>query len=214
MTMFIKYNINQFAYSNNKSELILEDVCFSIKEGEKVEIAGENGVGKTTLLNLITGVIDNDLRKYARIYENDIENKNINLKSIQSFVPDTPQLLENLNMEDNVQFFSSFWKEERKIYSDKVAQMFKIFHLERYTGKLIRDLSLGTKQKIFISLMLCRKAKIYILDEPFNALDLESQKNLVNYINNDNKAYIIVSHINSSIVHYDQQLRLNAVKRK
>ena len=137
-------------------------------------------------------------------------NRNIevqNINEIHSFVEDTPQLMENLSIRDNMNFFLSLWKEDRKKYKIKFEFFLKMFKLDRYNGESIKNLSLGTKQKVFISLMLSRDVLVYILDEPFNSLDKESQIALSNYINRSTKSFIVVSHDNSKI-NYNREIKL------
>ncbi|CAI2668555.1 hypothetical protein AKUH1B302M_14510 [Apilactobacillus kunkeei] len=93
-------------------------------------------------------------------FNRNIEVQNIN--EIHSFVEDTPQLMENLSIRDNMNFFLSLWKEDRKKYKIKFEFFLKMFKLDRYNGESIKNLSLGTKQKVFISLMLSRDVFVYI----------------------------------------------------
>lgn len=197
MPLLVKYSIEKFAYDISPNFYVLQNIYFSVSNGEKVEIKGPNGAGKTTFLNLITGVLDNNPTQYVEIVDRTL--LNVDIRDVQSFVPDSPHLLENLTVSDNVNFFMSFWNDDKNSYLKRIELFFNMFQLNDFKNKIIRDLSLGTRQKIFISVMLSRNVNIYVLDEPFNALDIDSQNRLAEFINQDDKAYIIVSHINVDI---------------
>ena len=140
----------------------LKDVSFQIKEGKIIGIFGINGVGKSTILKSIAGVIRPDKGKILI----DGEEINSNLYNKIAFVPDVDTYFPHLTIKESFSFMNEFYKnwDNEKAYS-----MLKIFNLT--DDKIISNLSKGNRARVKIILGFAQNAKYILLDEPFSGID-------------------------------------------
>lgn len=166
----------------------LDDVSFQIKEGKIIGIFGINGVGKSTILKSIAGVIRPDKGKILI----DGEEVNPKLYNKIAFVPDMDTYFPNLTIKDTFEFMKEFyenWDEE------KATNMLQMFNLT--DDKMISTLSKGNRARIKIILGFAQNAKYILLDEPFSGIDIfkreEFIKAMVKYISPE-QSIIITTH--------------------
>lgn len=166
----------------------LDDVSFQIKEGKIIGIFGINGVGKSTILKSIAGVIRPDKGKIL------IEGEEINHKLYNKivFIPDVDTYFPHLTIKESLAFMKEFyinWDEE------KAYNMLKIFNLT--DDQMISNLSKGNRARVKIILGFAQNAKYILLDEPFSGIDIfkreEFIKAMVEYIS-PNQSIIITTH--------------------
>lgn len=166
----------------------LDDVSFQIKEGKIIGIFGINGVGKSTILKSIAGVIKPDKGKIL------IDGEEINHKSYNkiAFIPDVDTYFPHLTIKESLEFMKEFyinWDEE------KAYNMLKIFNLT--DDQMISNLSKGNRARVKIILGFAQNAKYILLDEPFSGIDIfkreEFIKAMVEYIS-PNQSIIITTH--------------------
>ena len=148
----------------------LNNINMEVKTGKIVGLLGPNGSGKTTLLKIIAG-----LTRYTsgRLLI-DGEEPGIYTKSIVSFLPDENHLYNWMTIKEIVAFFKDFYKD----FDAKKAEELISF-MELKENNIISSLSKGTKRKLAISLVLSRKAKAYIMDEPFAGIDPSGKRKIV-----------------------------------
>lgn len=166
----------------------LDDVSFQIKEGKIIGIFGINGVGKSTILKSIAGVIKPDKGKIL------IDGEEINHKLYNkiAFIPDVDTYFPHLTIKESFAFMKEFyinWDEE------KAYNMLKIFNLT--DDQIISNLSKGNRARVKIILGFAQNAKYILLDEPFSGIDIfkreEFIKAMVEYIS-PNQSIIITTH--------------------
>ena len=181
----LSYTYNDFC--------ILNDISFSVFQGDFLGIIGPNGAGKTTLFNCILGFLGNysgNIEIFGQNIHKIKHMKNIGYiqqkKSIHSNFPITVKEVVSLPMN----------KIPNK--NEKIDAILKQTHLHKYKNTQIGQLSGGEQQRLRISISLATKPKILILDEPTNELDEESQHifySLLSEINKkDNITIIWASH--------------------
>lgn len=148
----------------------LKDVSFQIKEGKIIGIFGINGVGKSTILKSIAGVIRLDKGKILI----DGEEINSNLYNKIAFVPDVDTYFPHLTIKESFSFMNEFYKnwDNEKAYS-----MLKIFNLT--DDKIISDLSKGNRARVKIILGFAQNAKYILLDEPFSGIDIFKREEFI-----------------------------------
>jgi len=178
-----------FSYQN---KFIIKKASYIFKPGQIHFINGKNGSGKTTLLKLIATFISpthGDI-KYNALNFKDFKIKN---RSDISYVTHLPMLYPELTLGENFKFF-------RKLYNiDKnTIDLRAEFNLSAFNDIQVKKFSRGMKQKASIALSLLSKASIFLFDEPFSGLDLESQdtlrKYIVNLSKNEDKLVFLISH--------------------
>ena len=162
--------IKNVSKSYNGKKKALDNVSFKVNDGEIFAFIGHNGAGKTTLIKSMIGILDFDEGDIL-IDNKSIKTNTIECKKIMSYVPDNPDLYENMKAIDFINFVCDMYEtpyEIRKNNIDKYAKMFEL------TDKLNNDISSfshGMKQKVALIAALAHDPKILIMDEPFVGLD-------------------------------------------
>lgn len=141
---------------------VLDDINFEIAEGSVVGLLGPNGCGKTTLIKILTGLIK-DHTGTVRI---DNEEPGAYTKSIVAYLPDKSYLPDWMKPRDAISYFSDFYADFDK---EKAEKMIRDFGLDE--NQRLKTMSKGQQEKLNLILVMCRRAKLYVLDEPLGGLD-------------------------------------------
>ena len=163
----------------NKSygkKLVLDNVSFEIEEGSIVGLLGPNGCGKTTLIKILTGLIK-DHTGTVKIAN---EEPGAYTKSIVAFLPDTSYLPDWMKPTDAIEYFADFYEDFDK---DKAVRMVTDFGLDPH--QKFKTMSKGQQEKLSLILVMCRRAKLYILDEPLGGLDPAARSAILDLIMNN-----------------------------
>jgi ABC-2 type transport system ATP-binding protein len=199
------FKIKSLSYAHENQKKLFDQVDISIPKYSIVRLFGENGSGKTTLLRIIANVInDKNLT-----YELDFYGEKLSFSDIRKrrvFVPDSPTFYEELTMDQNIKFYNLLFK-YGEAFSKNVYHLCKEFNVYKYLDQPVKNLSLGTRQKLFLSINLSIDADLVLLDEPFNSLDNESRNTLASIINkSSDRTFIIVSHEDSETSLFTHEL--------
>jgi len=172
---------------------VVENINFTVEEGDYLCIVGENGSGKTTLMKALLGL--------QKPYEGTIEMQN--LKGKIGYLPQQTQVQRDfpasvreivISGRQNAQKFKPFYTKEDKQVAKKVMEMLGIKPIE---NKSYRDLSGGQQQRVLLSRALCATQKALILDEPVSGLDPEATENMygiIKRLNDSGTTIIMVTH--------------------
>lgn len=178
-----------------KDVIIFENASFCLPSTGIVVLSGENGTGKTTLLNILTGY-DNDYSgDYDSVHVNEI-----------GYVSQDLFFLEDQSVYNNLDIYDI---DEKKI--DVALDNFGLSYLK---NKKIRNLSGGERQQISIIRELLKENKITIFDETFSSIDEESKRMIMKHVKSlsKNKLFIIVSHDKFALSFADVVLTINNKK--
>lgn len=168
----------------------VDDVSFSIKQGEIVGFLGPNGAGKTTTMNILTGYLSPTMGKVL-IDGIDIMEKPIEAKRNIGFLPETPPLYTDMTVYEFLCF----------VYELKCCDLNKEKHLNEVIStvkindvkdRLIRNLSKGYKQRVGIASAIIGNPKIIILDEPTVGLDPQQIIEIRNLIRILGKSHTVI----------------------
>ena len=179
---------------------ILDNVSFSINQGEILGMLGPNGVGKSTIFNLITGLIKPN---YGRIKFNniDVTNYPIYLRTTKfkiGYVPQYGGYVSDLTLLDNLKAISEIVIQDKNIINNKIDQLISKFELDAVRNIKAKFLSGGQKKKLVIALALLGDPKVLLLDECFAALDVLTikmlQEIIVNLQSENNLTICICDH--------------------
>lgn len=192
-----------FQYEEGKQ--VLEDISFSIKGGQVVALVGESGVGKSTLIDLISAY-NFPTKGEVCIDGHDI--RNINLKSLRSQIAVVPQevVLFNDSIRMNVQY-GNFQATEEGVQRAAI-QAHALDFIEKFPQKwnqLVGErgvkLSVGQKQRVAIARAILRDPRILVLDEPTSALDAGSEKIITESLDKlmQGKTTFIIAHRLSTV---------------
>jgi NitT/TauT family transport system ATP-binding protein len=192
---------------------VLNGVDLKIKEGEFVTIVGPSGCGKSTLLNIIAGLDRPDfgsvLIRGAVASSNTSSTKRIMIFQEGALFP-------WLNVQDNVEFglkISKMTKEMRRQVADKHIEM---VGLSKFSESFVYQLSGGMKQRVAIARALAMEPEVLLMDEPFAALDVQTQdllhEELVGIHKTTGKTILFVTHnIKEAILLGDRVIVLSSV---
>tara|TARA_B100001175_G_scaffold100254_1_gene84965 strand:- start:45 stop:821 length:777 start_codon:yes stop_codon:yes gene_type:complete len=171
------------SYGNN---LILDNISFKINEGEIFGMLGPNGVGKSTIFNLITGLIKPNSGK-IKIHNNDVLDYPIYLRTKKfkvGYVPQYGGYFGDLTLYQNLKAISEIVIDNKNIEEDKINDLINKFELENLRNIKAKFLSGGQKKKLVIALSLLSDPSVLLLDECFAALDVLTIKMLQEIIVN------------------------------
>lgn len=181
--------VENLSYSYGKT-VALEDISFKIHEGEKIAILGPNGAGKTTLLKCILGILK--ARGKVSVLGRDPRRDREVLKLV-SYVPQKSSLSTDIPLRVI---------DALRTASEEIDfEILRKLELEEKTRVLFRELSGGFQQRVLIARALMRKPKLLLLDEPFNGVDVVSQKKIVEVLEKIDATVIVVVHNINPLLH-------------
>ena len=179
----ISFENVSLSYGNR---LILDNINFKINEGEIFGMLGPNGVGKSTIFNLITGLIKPDSGK-IKINNNDVLNYPIYLRTKKfkvGYVPQYGGYFSDLTLYQNLKAIAEIVINEKNNEETKINELIGKFELENLRNIKAKFLSGGQKKKLVIALSLLSDPNVLLLDECFAALDVLTIKMLQEIIVN------------------------------
>ena len=190
----IKIDKLSLSYGKRK---ILDNISFSVNESQIVGLLGPNGVGKSSIFNLLTGLIKPD---YGSII---IDSKIVNdypiyLRTTRfkiGYVPQYGGYFHDLTLLENLNAIGEILVSNKKIRNEKINSLVAKFELDAVRDVRASYLSGGQKKRLVIALALLGNPKILLLDEPFAALDVMTIKTLQEIIVNlqtENNITIII----------------------
>ncbi|MCO8194361.1 ABC transporter ATP-binding protein [Anaerofustis sp. NSJ-163] len=171
----------------------LNNVNLNIESGKIVGLLGPNGSGKTTLIKLLNKLL---VPSGGELYIDGLA-PGIETKKIVSYLPDKSYLNEWMDAKELINFFSDFYED---FDSKKAYQMLESLNIS--PNDKLKNMSKGTKEKVQLILVMSRKAKLYLLDEPIGGVDPASRDYILKTIINnysDDSTVIISTHLISDI---------------
>ena len=184
---------NNLNKSYRKGLPVLSNLNLQIPEGKIVGLLGPNGCGKSTLMKLISGILNPDSGTIT--VDGTSERDNIN--SVISYLPERTYFDSKMVVSDIINYFSDFYQDFDPIRAYKLLSDLLIDPKAK-----LKTLSKGTKEKVQLILVMSRKAKLYLLDEPIAGVDPAAREYILNTIignYNQNASIIITTHLIADI---------------
>ncbi|MFA6090295.1 MAG: ATP-binding cassette domain-containing protein [Candidatus Gracilibacteria bacterium] len=175
----IRFDKVQFEFG---IKVLLEEVSFSVREGMKMTVMGQNGAGKSTMFKLMMGEF---VPKYGKISID----KNLRIAiSRQIMLPEDKEL--------TVQAFFRKYFADDTIYNidARIAEVLEIVNLKAALDKIIGTFSGGQQARLLLAAALIQKPDILLLDEPTNNLDRAGIDHLTDFLRAYKKTCIVISH--------------------
>ncbi len=168
----------------------VDDVSFSIEEGEIVGFLGPNGAGKSTTMNMLTGYLSSSAGSVS-IAGVDILEDPLKAKKMIGYLPEQPPLYMDMTVEEYLNFAYELkdCKYNRKKHLAEICEVTKISDVRK---KLIKNLSKGYKQRVGIAQALINNPKVIIFDEPTIGLDPKQIIEIRNLIRNLGRDHTVI----------------------
>ncbi len=180
--------------------LAVDNISFTVKDGEVVGFLGPNGAGKSTTMNMITGFIE-PTEGTIIVNGYDVLKKPISAKKQIGYMPEGVPLYSDLTVKEFVTYMAELKKVPRKEKKEKVEKALEQTGIKDVEKKLIRNLSRGYKQRVSLAGALIGDPEVIILDEPTVGLDPKQITEIRKLIKDLGKEHTVIlsSHILSEV---------------
>lgn len=162
--------IKNFTKSYGGGKKAADNVTLTINSGDICGFIGHNGAGKSTTIRAAVGVLDFTEGEIL-IDGHSVKKEPVKCKQITSYIPDNPDIYENLTGIEYLNFISDVFGIKGKTREERIKKYADIFGITDSLGDLIRSYSHGMRQKIVIISAIIHEPKLLVLDEPFVGLD-------------------------------------------
>lgn len=175
----------------------INNINFDIKDGEIFGFIGHNGAGKTTMIKSLVGILDFEDGDIF-INNKSIKKDPIACKLQMAYVPDNPDLYENMTAIDFINFICDMYETDIETRKENIEKYSKMFEMENKLNDDISSFSHGMKQKVALIAALSHNPKVLIMDEPFVGLDPKAVfdiKSVMKEMTKDGKTIFFSTHI-------------------
>ena len=169
----------------------VDNINFTINDGEIIGLLGPNGAGKSTTMNMITGYIE-PTEGTIVIDGYDISKKPRKAKREIGYMPEGVPLYTDMTVKEFVTYMAEIKKVDRKTRKEKIEKIIEETGLKDVEKKLTRNLSRGYKQRVSMAGALVGEPKILILDEPTVGLDPKQITEIRNLIKELGKTHTVI----------------------
>ena len=176
---------------------VVDNISLKVNDGEIFAFIGHNGAGKTTTIKSIVGINNFDSGEIF-INGKSIVNDAVNAKKEISYVPDNPDLYENMKAIDFINFICDMYETPSDVRMNNIIKYAKMFEIEDKLNNEISTYSHGMKQKIALIAALSHDPKVLIMDEPFVGLDPKAvfdMKSIMKEMCKEGKCIFFSTHI-------------------
>ena len=164
----------------------LNDFSLELEKGRIIGLLGSNGIGKTTLIKILAGLLTTE----AGIVKIDEKAIGVETKRIVSYLPERPCFSSSFRIRDIINSYESFYED----FDRKVAhQMLQSLQIDEKSK--ISSLSKGNREKVQLVMVMSRRAKVYLLDEPMGGVDPAARDFILKTIlnNYNEEACVLIS---------------------
>ena len=187
--------------------LAVDDVSFTVEDGQIYGLLGPNGAGKSTIMNILTGYLSATSGQVT-VAGHPLPEEADEAKACVGYLPEQPPLYPEMTVGEYLNFVAELKKVPRAQRKEQVLRAARRTGLEKVLPRLIRSLSKGYKQRVGIAQALLGNPKIIILDEPTVGLDPAQVIEMRKLIRELGKAHTVIlsSHILSEVQAVCQQV--------
>ena len=186
-----------YLYRNRKQ--VFNNFSLNLNKSEIIQLEGENGAGKTSLLNMISGLISPD-KGFIKICEKNITELGKYRKKKFTYIPDKNCLKENFTVNENLKSWLKLSNLETNY--NTYQKTLNTFSLNDIQGSLVKNLSQGQKKKVALTKLLFSESKLWLLDEPLNGIDIKTistlKKVMIQHLK-QNGSILFSSHVKSNM---------------
>ncbi|MPM39076.1 putative multidrug ABC transporter ATP-binding protein YbhF [bioreactor metagenome] len=192
-----------------KQQRVLEDIHFTIEEGEIVGIIGPSGTGKTTLIKLMLGMESLDTGQ-TKIYDQLMPNFSVLGKV--GYMAQADALYEELTGKENLAFFGKLYGLKKDVLQQRQAYVAQVTNLTKDLSKRVSNYSGGMKRRLSLAIALLHNPDILILDEPTVGVDPILRQSIwqeLNGIRDQGKTIVVTTHAMDEAGRCDKLILLN-----
>lgn len=189
--------IKNFTKTYNNDKKAVDDISLEARDGEIFAFIGHNGAGKTTTLKSIAGILDFEQGDIL-INGKSIKKEPIECKMQMAYVPDNPDLYENMKAIDFINFICDMYEVSQDERKERIEKYASLFELKNNMNDEISSFSHGMKQKVALIAALAHNPKVIIMDEPFVGLDPKAvfdMKEIMRNMCSEGKTIFFSTHI-------------------
>ncbi len=182
------------------SKLAVNNISFTVNDGEIVGFLGPNGAGKTTTMNILTGYISATSGSVS-INGHNIFTEPEKAKKEIGYLPDTPPIYSDMKVHEYLTFAAEIKGVPKNRRNEAINEVMESVNIKDVSNKLIKNLSRGYKQRVGLAQALINKPKVLILDEPTIGLDpkqIIEVRNIIKSLGGEHTV-ILSSHILSEV---------------
>jgi ABC-2 type transport system ATP-binding protein len=174
----------------------VNDISFSVGEGETFGFLGPNGAGKTTTIRILTGV-SRPTSGTATIFGHDIEHDTLNARQSMGIVSENSNVYDDLTAWQNMVFSAELYHVGRKEREKKSTELLKKFELYERRNDKAHGFSKGMKRRLTLAMGLVNSPSLLFLDEPTSGLDVQSNliiREVISYLILDGVTVFLTTH--------------------
>ncbi len=177
-----------------KTITAVDELSFSVEEGEILGFLGSNGAGKTTTINILTGLLLPTSGE-ARLFGLDVVHDIQAVREKISLVPQTISLYEELSVYENLEFFGGLYFDDDVMLRKRISEMCEVFKLTKLKDRRVSEISGGYQRRTSFAAALIPKPKVLFLDEPLAGIDIQTHQLIIDYLRSlDNLTTILATH--------------------
>ena len=188
--------VNNLSKHFDAYSVALDNISFTVKEGEFLSVLGPSGCGKTTIMRILIGLLEPTggqiLMDGVDITDYDSSKRNMGIV-FQNYA-----LFENMTVLENVEYALKIRKDKKAVAREMAMEMIKRMELTEHANKRPGELSGGQQQRVLLARALCATKKLLLLDEPVSGLDPKAAFEMYGIIESLNKetgiTVIMISH--------------------
>ena len=189
--------IKNVSKTYNGEKKAIKNINFDVNNGEIFAFIGHNGAGKTTMIKSLVGILDFEEGDIL-INGKSIKKDPIACKLEMAYVPDNPDLYENMTAIDFINFVCDMYDTEVDVRKENIQKYATMFEIEDKLNNDISSFSHGMKQKVALIAALSHNPNVLIMDEPFVGLDPKAvfdMKSIMKEMTKEGKTIFFSTHI-------------------
>ncbi|WP_353892571.1 ABC transporter ATP-binding protein [Proteinivorax hydrogeniformans] len=193
-------SVNNLKKSYGRLE-VLKAIDFKVEEGKVFGFLGRNGAGKSTTMNIVSGLIDHNGGN-VKIYGKELKDNKKDLMQYIGYLPENPVFYEYMSAEQYLKFIGNLSSYPTQKVKSRTNELLELVKLTDARNRKIGGFSRGMRQRLGLAVALYNHPKLLILDEPTSALDPEGRLEMVEMIENakhEDMTVFLSSHILSDV---------------
>jgi len=190
---------------------VIENLSFEISRGEFIAVLGPNGSGKTTMLRLILGLLRPEKGR-IEVFGYDSRERSKFIDYV-GYLPQREEIFEDIPLSVSQVIKIPLLSKGKKVGDEKVREILSLVEMEDKFDVRFSELSGGQQQRVLLARALVNDPELILLDEPFNGVDIPSQKKIMealDSLSSEGKTIIVVVHNINPVLHeVDRVILLN-----